>query len=209
MTAKITGNPNFGTPLRASCLALESAEHEHTESLDLSCSLGPTSEKAGRVLGLCRWHVLRTVEFASEFLGVVFRRKPGLALPKLFCRKFRRRIPPQISPANFAGKFHQQISPASFARQVSPGKFRQQISPANFTRQISPVKYFAKRPPQIVIRLSSLLSSFGLLCLTHKRMPLGMVCGGTRHEALWEGGWGRTLPWTSESDCHKTKLSLL
>ena len=26
----------------------------------------------------------------------------------------------------------------------------------------------------------------------HKRMPLGMVCGGTRHEALWECGWGRT-----------------
>ena len=35
-------------------------------------------------------------------------------------------------------------------------------------------------------------------------MPLGMVCGGgTSLEALLEGGWGKTLPWTSEIDCHK------
>ena len=31
------------------------------------------------------------------------------------------------------------------------------------------------------------------------------MCGGTRHEALWEGGWRKTVPWTTESDCHKAK----
>ena len=97
--------------------------------------------------------------------------------------------------ANFAGNFRRQM----------------QILPANFARQSSPVNDFAESPPNM-IWLSPLLPSFGLSCQRlekHKRMPLGMVCvcarGGMRCEALWEGRWGRTLPWTSVSDCQKEK----
>ena len=137
MTAKITENPNFGTPLHASCLALESAEPEHTESLDLSCSLGPTSEKAGRVFGMCRWHVLRTVEFASEMFGGAFSPKIRFGFTKVFCPK----ISPTNSAANFAGKFRWQISPANFASKLRPANFA-----ANFARQISPVNISPKDP---------------------------------------------------------------
>ena len=156
MTAKRTENPSFGTPLRASCLALESAEREHTESLDLSCSLGPTSEKAGRVLGMCRWHVVRTVEFASEFFWAVFSPKIRLGFTKVlfaenfaekFRRKFRRQFRRQILPANFAGEIFRRISPANFSQ-------------ANFASEI-----FCRKTPQNIIWLSSLLSSFGLSCL--------------------------------------------
>ena len=64
-TAKRTENPGFGTPLCASCLALESAEREHTKPRDLNCFLW-ADLREGRVLGMCWWHVLRTVETASE-----------------------------------------------------------------------------------------------------------------------------------------------
>ena len=84
--------------------------------------------REGRVLGTERWNL------QVKFVGAVFRQKSGLALPKFFCRKFRRQIPPQILPATFAGKFRPQISPA-----ISPGKFHRQISPGKFRQQnISP-----------------------------------------------------------------------
>ena len=138
--------PQFWSPSSCRLLALESAEREHTESLDLSCSLGPTSKTAGRVLGMCRWHVLRTVEFASEMFGGGFSPK----IRFVFINFSSPKISPTNSAANFAGKFHWKI--------------RQQISPANFARQISPVR-FRRRTSQNVLWLSSLLLSFGLSCL--------------------------------------------
>ena len=40
--------------------------------------------------------------------------------------------------------------------------------------------------------------------LRNTKEYLSVWCvGGTRLEALLEGGWGKTLPWTSEIHCHK------
>ena len=156
MTAKITENPNSCTPLRATCLALESAEREHTESLDLSCSVGPTSKKAGRVLGMCQWHVLRTMEFASEIFGGGFSPKIRFVFTNFFSPK----ISPTNSAANFAGKFPWQISPTNFAGKFRQANFTSKFREANFAREI-----FRRRTSQNVLWLSSLLLCFGLSCL--------------------------------------------
>ena len=94
---------------------------------------------------MCRWRVLRTVEFASEISwGGFFAenqvwRYQSFFAPN-FADKFRSTFGRQFSQANFAGDFARQISPANFARQISPGK------------------YFAKRTPKehsIVVALAA------------------------------------------------------
>ena len=129
VTAKRTENPNFGTPLRASCLALESAEREHTKFLDLSLFLW-AKLREGKFLGMCRWRVLRTVEFPSEMFWAVFRRKSGLFF---FNNLFLPKLSPTNSAANFSGNFRRETSPGNF-----PANFDWRISPANFARHISP-----------------------------------------------------------------------
>ena len=149
MTAKRTVNPNFGAPLRASCLALESAEREYTRThspFTSACFLW-ADLREGRVLGMCQWRVLRTVEFASETFFVVLRRESGLALPNLY------------PAANFAGNFR-QISPPNFA-----GKFCQANFPGIFHQKPFASEIFRRKTPKDIIWLSSLLSSFGLSCL--------------------------------------------
>ena len=84
MPAKRTENPNFGSHLRATCLALESAERQHRKSLDLSSfPLGRPQRRQGS------WAVSVARSENGGILQVkcfwaVFRRNSGLALPKFF-----------------------------------------------------------------------------------------------------------------------------
>ena len=102
--------------------------------LTLGCFLW-ADLREGRVLGMCRWRVLRTVEFTSEIFWGNFSPKIRFGFTKVFSPK----ISPTNSAANFADNFRRQISLANFAKQIYP---------ANFGRQISLVKHFAERTPQ-------------------------------------------------------------
>ena len=140
MIAKRTENSRFG-----SCLALEPAEREPAKSLDLSRFLWADLRKRQGSWNGSVAHFEKTVEFASELFGGQFLPKIRLALPKLLLLKMLA-LPKLLllkmlltnSAANFAGEFRR----ATFVSET-----------------------FRRETRQNIIRLSSLLSSFGLSCL--------------------------------------------
>ena len=133
-----------------------SLQSANTESpLTSACFLW-ADLREGRFLGLCRWRVLRTVDFASEIVLGGFSPKNRFG----FTRAFSLKISPTNSAANFAGNLRRQISPADFA-----GKFRQQISPGKFRQASFASETFRRKTPKKHNMVASLLSSFGLSCL--------------------------------------------
>ena len=132
MTAKRTKNPTFGTPLRASCLALESAQREHTKSLDISCFLW-ADLREGRVLGTCRWHVFRTVGFAKRNLSGRFFAKNQVWL---YQSSLAKNFADKICQANFIGKFASEL-------------FRQRTPPEHNAIVVLAVKFWVIVPENL------------------------------------------------------------
>ena len=115
-----------------------SLQSANTESPLTSARFLWADLREGRLLGLCRWRVLRTVEFASEFFLGGFSLKFRVGFTKVISLK----ISPTNSAANFAGNFRRQISPANFA-----GKFRQARFPSKFRQANFASETFRRKTP--------------------------------------------------------------
>ena len=88
---------------------------------------------------MCRWRVLRTVEFASEMFWGGFSPKIRFGFTKVFSPK----ISPTNSATNSAGNLRRQISPANFAGKFRQANFPSKVRQANFASET-----FRRKTPQ-------------------------------------------------------------